>query len=177
VDRDLEGAVTEFQKALRLDPGYAPAHRGLAETYVAMERGGDATLAFRDANRHALEAFRSSCQRTRAVYKGTANKREGTSDDVRASMEIRFVEGDKLAGEILMGVPLLGSGQFIVDRIDGKWVLLSNAASGEIRWSVSVQDDELSGDFEVLEGFQEGQLGEWHVKLEHGTPISELIKP
>lgn len=35
---DLDGAITEYEKAIQLDPGYLKAHEALAKAYLAKAR-------------------------------------------------------------------------------------------------------------------------------------------
>jgi tetratricopeptide (TPR) repeat protein len=57
---DLRRAVELFSTVIRRDPGFAPAHAGLAETWLILREYGaaDEADAYRNARRHAFDALR-----------------------------------------------------------------------------------------------------------------------
>lgn len=57
---DLRRAIDLFSGVIRRDPGFAPAHAGLAETWLILREYGaaDEATAYRNARRHAEEALR-----------------------------------------------------------------------------------------------------------------------
>jgi TolB-like protein/tRNA A-37 threonylcarbamoyl transferase component Bud32/Flp pilus assembly protein TadD len=80
----LRGAIDAYEEAIRLDPGYARAHQGLAETFVllpeyAVRPGSSARL---EAQRHAQQAilFDSSLAGPHAVL-GLIGMQEFRFDD------------------------------------------------------------------------------------------------